>query len=97
MTLILGGLVVWRLSHMVVKETGPLGVFSKFRAERARKQKRIGGAFDWVSCVACISITIGAVASLWAAGDVVTWVAYTLAFSAIATFLEQIFDRLKKS
>lgn len=86
--LILCCLATWRLAHMVVKETGPLSVFAKLRANRARKQKRIGGSFDMLSCVACASIYIGAVVALWPAGDVVTWFVYTLAFSAVATILE---------
>lgn len=93
--LILGGLAVWRLSHMVVKEMGPLGIFSKLRADRARKQKMVGGTFDMLSCVACASIYIGSVAALGAAHGLFSWLGYTLALSAIATFLEQIYDRIK--
>lgn len=89
------GLVVWRLSHMVVKELGPLGIFSKLRANRARKQKRIGGTFDMLSCVACASIYIGAVAAIQPAYGVFSWIVYTLAFSAIATFLERIYQAIK--
>jgi hypothetical protein len=88
-------LAVWRLSHMIVKEPGPLNVFAKLRADRARKQKRIGGAFDMLSCVACVSIYIGAVTALGAAGDVFSWIVYTLALSAIATILEQGYVKIK--
>jgi hypothetical protein len=94
MTLILGGLMTWRLAHMIVREFGPLGIFSRFRAYIAINQKRPGGLFDMVSCVACASIYIGAVAALWPAGDVFSWVAYTLAFSAIATILERLMKRI---
>lgn len=95
MILILGGLVTWRLSHMVVKEMGPLGIFSRLRADRAKKQKRVGGTFDMLSCVACASIYIGSVTALGAAHGLFSWLAYTLAFSALATFLELIYDRIK--
>ena len=88
--LILGGLVTWRLSHMVVKESGPLGIFAKIRADRARKQKRIGGTFDLVSCVACASVYIGAIVALGFAGGVLSWIAYTFSFSAIAMILERL-------
>lgn len=91
MTLILGGLVVWRLSHMVVKEMGPLGIFAKYRADRAKNQQRSGGLFDMVSCVACTSVYIGAVASLAVATGVLEWIMYTLAFSAIATLIERFY------
>lgn len=95
MELILGGLVVWRLSHMIVKETGPLGIFSRYRAFAASKQKRIGGIFDMVSCVACVSVYIGSVAALGLADGLISWVAYTLALSAIVTFLERVYGFIK--
>lgn len=80
---------------MVVKEMGPLGIFARLRANRAKNQKRIGGSFDMLSCVACSSIYIGSVAALGAAHGLFSWLGYTFAFSAIATFLEQIYDRIK--
>jgi hypothetical protein len=95
MTLILGGLVTWRLAHMLVKEQGPLSIFLRLRAYLATNQKRSGGLFDMVSCVACMSIYIAAVTALWPAGSVLGWIWYTLAFSTIATFLEQIYVTLK--
>lgn len=90
-------LIVWRVSHALVKERGPLDVFSRLRAMLAMRQKRMGGLFDMVSCVACVSVYIAAVTALWLAGDVLTWIWYTLALSAIATFLEQIYQKLKES
>lgn len=88
-------LIVWRVSHMVVKESGPFAIFARFRAALAVLQKRSGGPFDMVSCVACTSIYIAAVTAIWPAGDVLSWIWYTLAFSAVAVFLEQIYVNLQ--
>jgi len=80
---------------MVSKELGPSGIFSRLRAHFARTQKKVGGLYDMISCVACVSIYVGAVTALWLAGGVFGWVVYTLAFSAIAMILEQIYVAIK--
>lgn len=90
-TLVIGGLAVWRLSHAVVKESGPLMVFDRMRAYFARTHKRSGGLFDLLSCVYCTSLWIGLVAALWFAGDVFQWFMYGLAFSAVSMLLEIYF------
>lgn len=93
-TIIVGGLVTWRLSRMVVKETGPFAIFARLRAFLAVKQKRPGGLYDLVSCVSCASIYIGALTALWLAGDVFEFTMYTFAFSAIAVLTERLFTKL---
>lgn len=91
--LIVGGLVTWRISHMLVKESGPLAIFARLRAHLAFKQKRIGGLFDMFSCVACLSMYVAALTSLWLAESVFELVLYTLSFSAVATLLEAYFTK----
>lgn len=81
---------------MIVKEMGPFAVFSRLRANRARKQKRIGGTYDMLSCVGCVSVYVGAVTAVGAAGSVLEWIWYTFAFSAIAVFLEALYERIRK-
>lgn len=92
-TLIIGGLAVWRLSHGLVKENGPLMMFARLRARLARSQKRSGGLFDMISCVQCTSFWIGLVASLWVSHDIFTWIGYAFAFSGIAMLLESFFSK----
>lgn len=89
-TIVIGGLVTWRISHMIVKESGPVAIFDIFRAFLAKNQKTRGGLFDLVSCVACTSIYIGAIASLFATRDVFEFFLYTLSFSAIASIVERL-------
>lgn len=97
LTLTIGGLAVWRLSHALVKETGPLMVFSRLRARFARTQKRSGGLFDAISCVYCVSFYIALLAALWCCTTVSNWLGYALAFSAIATLLEAFFSKQSDS
>lgn len=92
-TLIIVGLAVWRLSHGVVKENGPLMIFARLRARLASSQKRSGGLFDMISCVQCTSFWIGLVASLFVSHDIFTWIGYGFAFSGIAMLLEAFFTK----
>lgn len=93
-TIIAGGLVTWRISHMLVKETGPLAIFAKFRAYLAAKQKRMGGLYDMLSCVSCTSMYVGSLAALWPAQGVFSFIWYTLAFSAVAVLIERLHAKL---
>ena len=85
--LIVGGLVTWRATLMLMRDTGPLDVFSRIRAFLAKKQKRAGGLFDLVTCPSCLSIYIGSVVSLGLAGGVFEWGLYTFTFSAITLLI----------
>lgn len=94
LTVVVGGLATWRLSHMIVKETGPLTIFARFRAFLARHQKRSGGFFDLISCMYCVSFWIGLVAALFASHNVFHILAYALTFSAIATIIAVLLQKL---
>ena len=89
-TLLIGGLVTWRISRMIAKEIGPLAIFARLRAYLARRQEVVGGLFDLVTCVACLSVYVGSVVALWMAINAVEWVWYTLAFSALAVAIERL-------
>lgn len=88
-TLIVGSLAVWRLTHAIAKENGPLMCFARLRAFLAGHQKRSGGFFDMVSCTSCLSFWIALVAALWVAHTVFDWVVYALAFSGASILLER--------
>lgn len=87
--ILIGGLATWRVSHMLVKEDGPLDIFARIRASLGKRQKKRGGLFDLMSCVSCTSMYIGALAALWLAGSVVEIIMYTLAFSAFTALVER--------
>lgn len=90
--LVFGGLITWRIADLLVKQKGPLNAFIRFRAYAAKKQKRMGGWFDMLSCFACTTMLTGAVVSLWFAGSFFEWIGYTMAFSAVATLTERLFS-----
>lgn len=94
LNLIIGGLAVWRLSHALVKESGPLMIFARLRAFAARHQKRSGGLFDMLSCVYCTSFWIALLVGLYGATDVFHWIGYALAMSAISTILMVALNKL---
>lgn len=86
--IIVGGLITWRIAHIIAKETGPFAIFAKLRANLATKQKKVGGLYDMFSCVSCLSMYTGAVTSLAVSGSVLMFIAYTFTFSAIAVLIE---------
>jgi hypothetical protein len=91
--IIVGGLITWRLSNMLIKQNGPLYVFTRLRAFLAAKRKVTGGLYDILTCMSCVSMLFGAVTALWVSESLFTWLAYTLTFSAIATLLEALWER----
>lgn len=86
---IIGGVVTWHVANLLAKQNGPRDVFARLRAYLSRRQKRSGGWFDAITCVTCSSMYVGAVVALWGSENVLEWLAYTLAFSAIATIIER--------
>lgn len=89
-TLIIGGLVTWRVSYMLVKEDGPLFMLARMRAYLAKNQQKRGGLFDLISCVYCTSVWIGSVTALFVAVDVLEFIMYSLSFSAITVLVERL-------
>ena len=95
--LLVGGLVTWRVSNIIVKQKGPLDIFVRMRAYLAQNQTKSGGLFDLVSCMTCTSVTIGAATALLVAQSVVEWIMYSLAFSAISSVTDAyIASRISK-
>jgi uncharacterized membrane protein len=93
-TFIVASLAVWRLSRGIVKEDGPLMVWARLRARLARTQRRSGGLFDMVSCVRCLSVWIGLVGALFVSNSILGLIGYTFAFSAVASLLDTLFNKL---
>ena len=91
--LLVGGLITWRLSNLLIKQVGPLAIFARFRAFLASKQKRAGGFYDMLSCMSCVSMIMGAVTALGLVGLNLEFFAYFLSFSAIATLIDISMNR----
>jgi hypothetical protein len=87
--LLLGSLATFRISHLMTKERGPLGIF-----ERVRKALPRGEAKEWVSCIWCFSLTASALVCvlLWAGGLRLNWdywILYWLSFSAVSLLVNK--------
>lgn len=87
---LIGGIITWRLSTMVVKETGPFAIFARVRAKTANISNSPGGLYELVSCISCASVYIGSIAALGAADGVLELVWYSLSFSAVAVLTERL-------
>jgi len=93
-TFVVASLAIWRLSRGIVKEDGPLMAWARLRSRLARTQRRSGGLFDMVSCVRCLSFWIGLVGALFVSNSFLGWIAYAFAFSAVASLLDVLFNKL---
>lgn len=88
--LLIGSLVTYRLSVMLVRDLGPYAIFAKLRAYLAKRQTRVGGLYDMISCVSCVSVYIAFLTSLAFAQGVLEIFLYTFAFSAVSKLTEAL-------
>ena len=89
--LVLGSLATFRISHLMVKERGPLDVFERIR--KAVPGGR-GSVKDWLSCIWCFSLTASALVCviLWLGGYVLEWdywILHWLAFSSVSLLVNK--------
>lgn len=89
---IVASLAIWRLSHGIVKEDGPLMMWARLRARLARTQRHSGGLFDMVSCVRCISFWISLVGALIVSNSFLGLFAYAFALSASASLIDKLYS-----
>jgi hypothetical protein len=73
---VLGGLAVWRVSHLVVREDGPWRVFATLRR---RAESTMWG--ELFSCIYCMSLWVAALVA-FALGEV--WLERVLAWPALS-------------
>ncbi len=89
--LIILALAIWRLSSLLTAEEGPYGIFSKFR-DRAgvfyigNRVDAYGELAKLFSCTWCLSVWIGAIASVayYYLREPIVWLSLPLALSAAA-------------
>ena len=81
-------LAVWRLSHMLVHESGPLQVLERLRAALAQRQKHPGGLYDLLSCVNCTSVWVSMLFALIISRNLAEFVVFVLSLSAVAMLIE---------
>lgn len=99
MNFIILGLAVWRLSSLIAREEGPMQILDRFRYFAGVRYADDGVYFlnnfaKGISCPACLSVWIGAIASvaylLFNSSIVYTGVVWALALSAIAVIVDEI-------
>ncbi len=64
--LIFYSLAAWRLTYLIVNETGPFGIFSKLREIAGLKYDRVGHMisaknrfWEGLGCMYCVSVWVG--------------------------------------
>lgn len=87
--LILGGLAVWRLTHLLHAENGPWNILARLRA---RLQESFWGQL--VDCFYCLSLWVGIPFGFWLGQGWGHRALLWLSFSAAAILLEGVMGRL---
>lgn len=102
------GLVVWRISSLLVNETGPFDIFENIRFYSGVRYNEIGTyGINFISkilsCVWCMSVWVSApiaYLALLVLNDVnfrtIIWVFLALSSSAVAILIEEIVQALGK-
>jgi hypothetical protein len=92
-------LATWRLSSLITYESGPFGVFDKFRVAIGVKQGEYGSYGEnelakGIACLWCNSIWVGAIlTALLALSDLTIWLALPFALSSGAILVEMMDKR----
>jgi len=89
-------LSVWRISSLFAREDGPFDVFARIRSfagveyDKESEMFSTNGFSKGLICVWCNSVWFSAVGAVFVSGNVLEWIAYTLAMSAVAIMVESI-------
>lgn len=97
MDFIILSLAVWRLSNLVVNESGPYTIFERFRYQIGIRYNEQGLPYstneiaELFSCVFCLSIWLGILVSVsyWYLPTYTIYVAYPLALSTVACMVSK--------
>lgn len=90
-------LAVWRLSHMLWVESGPFDMFERLREVFIIEDRR-GTHTRWffgdlLLCIKCLSVWVAIPFAWYLSNNFMEFLAYDLALSAAAIFLNAIFEK----
>lgn len=97
------GLAVWRISSMLVNETGPWQIFERLRNRVGILHDQDGKPYQYpdgffpqlLSCTWCCSVWVGAGVTAWSVFSYrsIYYISLALALSAFAIFLDAIIKK----
>lgn len=93
--LVLGAIATWRVTHMLLLENGPWGLFREARVRLGvvyQDDQVLRYRHELTVCVWCLSVWVGAAFAMlvWGLPDVAMWVMLPYVFSAAAIMLERL-------
>lgn len=98
--LLIGPIVIWRLTHMIQEEAGPFAVFYRLDAWLATRTNTGAGSFyDGWTCFKCLSVWLSLVyaAFLPIVNDLLGYVAVVLFLSGVAIFINLVYNKLEET
>ena len=93
--LILGSLSTWRITYMLMEETGPWAIFEKLRARISRLNYTNGGIRDGFNCFMCLSVWVAMLlVGLFLLSAIAFYiVTLILSLSAVGIFINEIREK----
>lgn len=93
--LIVGGIAVWRITHMYQEETGPAAIFEKLRAKVWTMKDTNGGFREGFNCFKCMSIwhSIVFIIIYFTLQPLFWFLALMLSISAVSIFINEWYTR----
>lgn len=96
--LLIGPIVIWRMTHMMQEENGPFAVFARIRAFLASHTSgKAGGIDEGYNCFKCLSVWLSIVYALPLSDSLGQWVAITLFLSGVAIFLNLAYNKIEQT
>lgn len=96
--LLIGPIVIWRMTHMMQEENGPFAVFARIRAFIAsHTSDRVGGVNEGYNCFKCLSVWLSMLYAVGLSDSFAQWVAITFFLSGIAIFLNLAYNKIEQT
>ena len=95
--LLLGPVVIWRITHMIQEEAGPFAIFFRINAWLASNTHNgIGGFYDGWTCFKCLSVWLSVIYTVFlpTADTVIGYLTTVLFLSGSAIFINMLYIRL---
>lgn len=93
--LILGSLAVWRLTHLLQEETGPMAVFDNIRSRVWVMKNTDGGFREGFFCFKCLSLWLSIIFIIlyFLIQPIFFFLTILLAVSAVSIFIDEWYKK----
>lgn len=88
---LIASIAVWRISHIVSDENGPLDIFLRIRTARTTTPI-LGSLVEGLNCFMCNSVWFSFIFSLLLESEILSIIVLTFFLSAMSIFINVVFE-----